>query len=247
MQYDLNLTANGGQRIDAGGNFFKYRTGVGKIRVTTHKGEYIDLLPGQGAYGLEFNSLTVKDMSGNANPGQLVAGGFDFRDDNIFGTVTTIDTNDRDLVMLGRSYMWGGWFGADGNAKFNQCGIYNPAGSGVNVVVEGMRFMSDSNTGALGCTLVGGVYVPSSNIVSANNKKIGGAQSTAKVFTEQMASSNHTVGMAWLMNWRLQQFAYTPFNPARPIIIPPGQTLLFAMSVFGSNGFAEFEFYETGV
>lgn len=83
MQYDLNLAANGSQRLEVNGQFFKYTSGAGKIRVTTNKGAVIDLVQGQGVWGESFSALTVQDRSGSANPGVLLAGSYDFRDDNV--------------------------------------------------------------------------------------------------------------------------------------------------------------------
>lgn len=83
MQYDLNLAANDSQRLEVNGQFFKYISGGGKIRVTTNKGAVIDLVQGQGVWGESFSALTVQDRSGSANPGVLLAGSYDFRDDNV--------------------------------------------------------------------------------------------------------------------------------------------------------------------
>jgi hypothetical protein len=92
MQYDLNLAPGAAQRIEASGRFFKYVSGQGKIRVTTSSGGQIDLMPGQGVWGVDFNGLSVQDRTGTGNVGVLVAGAFEFRDDTVNGAVSV--TND---------------------------------------------------------------------------------------------------------------------------------------------------------
>ncbi|MCL6484930.1 MAG: hypothetical protein I4O49_12305, partial [Janthinobacterium lividum] len=91
MQYDFNLSPGGAQNLDVKGRFFKYRSGTGAIRVRASKGGYVDLLPGQGVRGFDFESLTVADRSGANNVGVLIVGDFDFQDDRIAGTVDVVD------------------------------------------------------------------------------------------------------------------------------------------------------------
>jgi hypothetical protein len=103
MQYDLNLNANGSQRLEVAGRFFKYTNGAGKIRVTTNKGAVIDLTVGQGVWGEEFQSLTVLDRSGATNNGVLLAGSYDFRDDTV-AVSGTIDVGNVGADMYGASW-----------------------------------------------------------------------------------------------------------------------------------------------
>jgi hypothetical protein len=240
MQYDLNLAPNGGQRIEASGKFFKYRSGAGLIRVTTNKGEYIDLLPGQGAWGLVFDSLNIKNMTGTANTAQLVAGGFEFKDDNIFGVVTTIDNNDRDRSLSGVAFMGGIPSAGQGSGKFNATGIANPAGSGKNVIVDSILYVGDT-TGSI--VLYGGTFTPAVS-ASVPNKKVGGAVSVSKMFAELQTALPGTMITSQMY---LQPVTIGAINSVKfhePLIIPPGYTIELVYTSPSASHVAQYEFRE---
>jgi hypothetical protein len=139
MQYDLTLNPNGAQRIEASGKFFKYATGLGKIRVTTSKGQSVDLMPGQGVFGEAFTSLTIQDKTGGTNIGTLLAGDFDFRDDTVTGTVQALDGTYK-RTADGRTFMGNAQAPASGNSTVSVGHITNPSNSGINVYITAMKF-----------------------------------------------------------------------------------------------------------
>jgi hypothetical protein len=83
MQFDINLGANKSQHLDVSGTFLKYKSGTGPIRVRLNGGGYIDLVPGQGVSNVKFDNVDVQDRSGLTNTGTILAGNYDFRDDNV--------------------------------------------------------------------------------------------------------------------------------------------------------------------
>jgi hypothetical protein len=92
MQYDFTLNANGGGQVEATGEYVKYKSGLGAIRVKFSTGGYVDLTPGQGIrVQKRFNSINITDRSGNANQGVLVVGDVEFQDDTIVGVVSIVD------------------------------------------------------------------------------------------------------------------------------------------------------------
>ena len=91
MQYDFSLTAGGAQSFDVVGKFIKYQYGTGLIRVRMSMGEYVDLMPGQGVFSVDYTRFTVTDRSGAGNNGALLAGDFVFRDSTITGSVEVKD------------------------------------------------------------------------------------------------------------------------------------------------------------
>lgn len=91
MQYDFTLAAGAAQSFDVVGKFIKYQHGTGMIRVRMSMGEYVDLLPGQGVFSVDYTRFTVTDRSGANNVGALLAGDFDFRDSRISGAVEVND------------------------------------------------------------------------------------------------------------------------------------------------------------
>lgn len=143
MQYDFNLSAGGGTQLAVRGKFVKYKSGTGMIRVGINSGGFVDLLPGQGIWGIEYSTLNVSDKSGVANSGIILAGEFDFHDDRITGTVDVVDGG-KDRTLAGITYF--GYqsctVGTAGNHPFVQ--LLNPAGSGKNVYVKSLVLSSTS-------------------------------------------------------------------------------------------------------
>lgn len=140
MQYDFSVSAGGSQVIEVKGRFFKYKSGTGAIRVKATKGGFIDLLPGQGVWNVDFSQLVIQDRSGQANAGVMLAGEFDFHDDRIVGTVDVVDGG-RSRTMAGMAFMsWNDINPSAGNISAHQ--IWNPVGSGKSVIIEQIQFSS---------------------------------------------------------------------------------------------------------
>ncbi|MTV36281.1 hypothetical protein [Duganella radicis] len=238
MQYDFKLSGNGGMQIDVQGSFIKYKSGTGAIRVVTSKGGYIDLLPGQGVWGVDFTRLTVQDRSGNANTGVLLAGAYDFRDQTIPGTVSVADggmnwTNNLNCFMGSAS--------AIANAgTHNIAALANPAGNTKNVVVKSVKCSSVSGTYL---TLFLALYTPAGN-TKALNKKGGGAVSSAVLDAAQLAS------VAAFGNPLAMHFDNVNGTPRdvvfqEPVVIPPGYALIYRPgNTTGGAGDITFDFRE---
>lgn len=145
MQFDFTIPANGAQVLAVVGRFVKYVGGTGKIRVRMDKGGYIDLLPGQGAKGLDFGRLQIEDRSGAQNIGVLLAGNFEFQDDRISGTVDVVDGG-RVRTITGQAYIVGGGTGQTAST-YAAWQIFNPVGSGKRVAVGAYSLTSGAATG----------------------------------------------------------------------------------------------------
>jgi hypothetical protein len=139
MQYDFALTPLGGQIINAKGRFFKYRAGVGLIRVKLTDGAVIDLLPGQGVSNRNFETIEITDKSGAINAGTILAGDFDFRDERITGTVDVVDGGKSRTLAKAAFFAYGAKnTTVGGNHPFIQ--LWNPPGSGKNIFVKSGLF-----------------------------------------------------------------------------------------------------------
>lgn len=163
MQFDFNLEANGSQSIDVAGKFFKYKSGTGVIRVRMTSGGYVDLMPGQGVWNVEFSSITVQDKTGAANTGIVLAGWFDFRDDRITGTVDVVDGG-RTRTLAGQAFMSWANLGAGAAGLNSVHQLWNPAGSGKNIVIEQIQISSPAG----GFAGVAFWNLPITNLVAAN-------------------------------------------------------------------------------
>lgn len=239
MQYDFNLAANTGMSIDVAGKFFKYKSGNGVIRVRTSKGGVVDLLPGQGVWNSEFTSLTITDRSGLPNAGIVLAGDFDFHDDRISGTVDVVDGSrtrtDQNRAFV--AYVNGAVAGGSGAYAHQQ--LYNPVGSGKNLVVERVIVSSPvANTIRIN---KGGAILAQPAPDQAQSKKLGGASGVGQGRYEPASQAIQGTTM------------YNIFCPANtpvtiqftePVLVPPGWGLNVVAGVVESSMPTNFEYYE---
>lgn len=243
MQYDFNMSAGGGQRIDAQGKSISYKNGVGAVRVTTSKGEIVDLLPGQGVKALEFNWLTIKDISGATNTGALVIGNYEFFDNNLYGTMTVtgkvqaIDGN-RELSMAGGTFMAGRQVLAITGGAQNLIALKNPAGSGKNLIVERL-FGAGAGIGLIyHYLMLGALPTSSGNSVGplnlAVNIKADGPGSAARIYVDGFltTASNLSATAGWanaknllvtphMANGGGASYSATRETFPKPIVLPP--------------------------
>jgi hypothetical protein len=234
MQFDFNLTSGQSQTLDVSGRFFKYKSGTGAIRVRATGGGYVDLLPGQGVFSLNFTSLTITDKSGAANVGVLLAGEYDFRDDRITGTVEVI-SGEKSRVIAGNSFA--GSMGIVADPTFPaMVQLFNPAASGKNVFV---------NKIILGGTAAGEWIVSSTTTQLATlvgtcpNKKLNGAASSAERRREARAALGNTI-------FDLYATLNVPFDivMVEPLMVPPGNGIVVYPATVNVQNVTNFQFYE---
>jgi hypothetical protein len=141
MQYDFNLAAGAAQSFDVVGKFIKYQNGTGLIRVRMSMGEYVDLLPGQGVFSVDYTRFTVTDRTGAQNTGALLAGDFDFRDSRITGDVNVID-NAKAEVLAGSSFVANTSKLVATGAQYLSFSLWNPIGSTKRVAINSLTLFS---------------------------------------------------------------------------------------------------------
>jgi hypothetical protein len=262
MQYDFAVGANGAQRIEVSGRFFKYISGTGKIRVVTNKGGCIDLVPGQGVGADNFTSLSVKDRTGLANAGTILAGDFDFKDDNVYGTVKVLDdafvqvrNKDSTRSLAGAAFVGGGWCNGTATAGYQQLvGLHNPAASGKNVAVSSLIWSSNLPAGV---KLYLGSTAMAIGAAHARNKLATGAASAAIITTNEVSVAAVVTPLgAPLMELYIDaNSSYDARGGNRnvfdePIVIPPGYALLMINSnpaQIGNSILGYYEFTEAPV
>lgn len=242
MQYDFALTPLGGQIINAKGRFFKYRAGNGLIRVKLTDGGVIDLLPGQGVSNRNFESIEIVDKSGAANSGTILAGDFDFRDERITGTVDVVDGGKfrtKAQIAYGSSVR-------NGNvaAQFSNVQLWNPVGSGRNLVVEAIGVVS-----ALGGTIA--VVIPMSaallNLRGTPASKLVLAGATASVAQTRYENTGVANNADATLHFAMAANSNVPKNFAEPMVITPGNGLNVAALTANIDIGANFEYYEEPV
>lgn len=176
MQYDFSLAPGAAQSFDVVGKFIKYQNGTGLIRVRMSMGEYVDLLPGQGVFSVDYTRFTVTDRSNANNTGAILAGDFDFRDSRITGDVSIIDGSKAE-VMTGSSFVVNrsGFSAAPG--QFLTIQLWNPVASGKRIAINSMTLFASVDSSY---SLFGNQVDLAVNPRDCWNKNIGGAISVAR-------------------------------------------------------------------
>lgn len=234
MQYDFSVPPNGGQVIDVKGRFIKYRSGNSAIRVRLSSGGYVDLLPGQGVWGVDYTGLTVNDRSGFQNAGTILAGDFDFRDDRITGTVDVVDGGKArtlgDAAMIGFSYQ------SAVAAKFAGCQLWNPAGSGKNAYVEQVSCYSAGGV-AIGIAVLPSTAALATLGVGIVSKRLGGTASIMQARNESLAAV--TPGAFLLLDKSQKSYKFS-----EPIMLAPGYGLVLINQAAAEELGVTFEIFE---
>jgi hypothetical protein len=236
MQYDFTLVAGGGQPIDVKGRFFKYKSGSGLIRVSTDKGGFVDLLPGQGIRNTEFSRLVVSDRTGSGGYGVLIAGDFDFQDDRISGTVDVVDGG-KSRTLANMAFMGVPTIGAlAGNYSHAQ--IWNPAGSGKNAILKRYTVSSSS-----ACFILVKFHTAAlaSLIAKGKSKNAAGPVSVAEVRSSQdvVLLANQVIDQFFVSAGGSQTIALS-----EPIVIPPGYGVVFVPAMTAADIAAGLEWFE---
>lgn len=236
MQYDFNLSANGGQVIDVKGRFVKYRSGTGPIRVRLSKGGYADLMPGQGIFDTAFDSLTVNDRTGAQNIGVILAGDFDFRDDRITGTVDVVDGG-RARTIQGHAFMgYAGVTSASGQYSTSQ--LWNPAGSGKRLVVEQISINCDNSAPVV---ISNGTVQCLNKRTNGISKRLGYANGKGECRYESRATRQVDGYVAVFC----QAGSTVNFKPTEPFVIEPGNGLeVFFSGAIVATVTASYEWFE---
>ena len=237
MQYDFNLPPGGGMQIEVKGRFFKYLSGTGPIRVRASNGGYVDLLPGQGVWSLDYSSLTVQDRSNAQNAGVLIAGDFDFRDDRIAGTVDVVDGG-KSRTAAGISFVGA----ANGEAKENlYCvsQIWNPAGSGKNAIIESIVIGTSE---PMEVALAINENPMTKSIYRASNKKAGSQLSVCEMRVDNISGVPSGVVTPFMVLFMGRESLVIKLS--EPSILRPGSGVYSQGLIVGARCNAAFEFYE---
>jgi hypothetical protein len=248
MQYDFNLAANAGQNNEIVGSFVKYVAGVGLIRVRLSTGQFIDLLPGQSIKGVSFTSVNVSDRSGLPNSGSFLAGNYEFADDTISGTLSTINNSKQD-TLLGKGFVSGA-FATQSGVDCNGVILANPVGNTKNVTVKKLVWQIANGGGAM---IFYNMLLTPAGSVKAGNKLSGGALSTAVISAESRTVVQISVLGA--------PHAYVPAVTGvpgalaldEPIVIRPGYGLIGIIATangggsVGATGALAFEWREDAI
>lgn len=247
--YDINIGANKQQIVEAQGKFIYYLTGNAGGADTTIKvtfglgGTSVLLKPGQSirlpAAAKPIDTWRIENYANTATIlGQVLVGDGDFKDTNTTGMVQVIDG--------GKSRtLGGGAFSANNSVpsvagQYSRCQLWNPANSGVRLVVESISLVAANGTAAVAQLQFNQAQL--ANDQGAGMSKLGGgAAAKAHIGYDSNASlpSGGSLGQ-----YQAQTSGFMIFVPKEPYIVPPGYGLVMWSLLQNMNYNTWWEWYE---
>jgi hypothetical protein len=242
MQYDFTLIAGQSQVLEVRGSYFKYKGGLGAIRVTPSSGGPVDLLPGQGMSGIAFERLTIKDLTGNANMGFVLAGDGKWDDDRITGTVEVLEGG-KARTLAGMAFCATVETGAVDAAMLGRAAIFNPVDSVKRIVVEAIGLSSPY---AQKCNMFAmSAMLATDAGPGASKDFISAKTSVARLSTGQVSIP----GPGPAARWQLSVIANgrDVWTPKEPIVLAPGSGIVLWSQTQGVYFAASFEWFEESI
>lgn len=197
---------------------------------------------GQGFdFGKSVDRWLVVNKGTTAVAGQVMLSTAGFRNFRISGDVNVLD-NGLSRTMQNAAFLCQGFRAADAT---NRCSVqlWNPVGSGKNLIVESINAVSTSgqwltNVGLSNATLATPTDITATSVGS---KLAGGAIGVAKLYTNVTAGGTVNVALAALAG----QAAIPSMQPFKePIVIAPGYGLIQSCVQVNTALQAGFEWFE---
>lgn len=207
------------------------------------RGERVLLMPGQAFRmepGQQAQRWIISNHAGQATiSGRLVIGSGQIDDNRVTGSVEVIDGGKNRSRGNGAYTMPNGVTAGAGLYPFH--GIYNPAGSGKVVMVNGITM---SSTTAQAIYLEYGAGDPGGSVNTPVNKNVGGVSSVAAL--GRQGSSGAAPGNA-LVYVNVQANNTFDFKFSEPVVINPGYYVRAIGGTVATELGSTFQFYEESV
>lgn len=250
--YDFTLTAGGSQRILVQGDYVRVMSSTGAVEIVTDLIRIGPIVAGQGQKNTPFQWVTINDKSSAGNVGTILIADSDFVDQtilgavsvngtvNISGSVSTID-GEKARTLAGGMYAGAAAIGAVA-AQYANCQLWNPVGSGKNLIVVQADAGSPtaSNPVYLGTT----IQCATLYAYPGGNKKIaGGVANVAQLRVEnRVASDPYTFGI--LKNIFVGASMTSTWLMKGAIVVPPGCGFNCSQATANAQLNCNFEWFE---
>lgn len=219
--YRFVVPAGGAFQLQALGEYFKVLEASGALEVRGDTfGTVGQLQPGQGLADTPFARLEFRDLSGFANTVAIVLAGANFVDDRVQGVVEVMDGN-KARSISGAGYQWRCSSVTTNAANRPVSQLWNPPGSGVRVIVDGLLF---------GCTVATAINWGAINVAMPNpaasaiySVLAGGPGPKAVPLVNESApfpALSSVLGAIYV-----PASGAVEVNLRRPIVLPPGMGL----------------------
>jgi len=216
--YDFTIPANGSFTLLVEGSYYRILSSTGSLEVRRDGGSGVGpIYAGQGERDEEFKRITLVDKTGAINSGYIIISDGTFVDDRITGEVSVIDGG-KARTIANSSYC--SVVTCAGTAtNYSHVQIWNPVGSGKNVIVEAVNLFSPT---AAYLSLNLGSSILGVGIGNMQPKKALGSVSTAQTKKENKAAVTSD-SQIWLAYVAATQTQAIKFN--EPIALTPGSGL----------------------
>jgi hypothetical protein len=252
QDYDITVAVGASRQLDAQGEYFYYNAGSAGGADPTIKlrglssGLTIKLKPGQGfrlPAGEKETSWVITNFAGAATIiGFVTVGDGDITDNRITGSVEVVDGG-KNRTNANIAYFTTGYLSAVAG-QYTNLQLWNPSGSGRNVIVEGINYAS-ATTSFL-------ILMADSSQLTANlgaqiiSKKIS-STSTSLTQVRKETSATPTAQFANMMYMNITANTTNFFKPTEPLIIVPNSGLRIQNNTLNAELSVGFEFYEESI
>ncbi|BEV15566.1 hypothetical protein HBDW_23540 [Herbaspirillum sp. DW155] len=244
MNFPLNLAVGATQPVSQVGNYVYYKYGSAggadqSIKVKTDLGDEYVLMPGQG-FRLDnrtFTNLQITNATGQATiVGMLLIADGGFFDNRVTGSVEVIDGGK--ARTLGNGAFMGGVQCQAAASTYAHLQLWNPAGSGKNLIIESATYSSSIN---------GGVFFRTNGAVLATLQgngvaKMAGAPASVGELRYANVAAYQGGNNMLVLNLAAGQFS--TFNFKEPIVLKPGNGFLMIETIANGDLTGCFEWYE---
>jgi hypothetical protein len=241
QQYDLNIPAGGAQAIDVAGDRIQFLSAADPFAQIEVRPNYaqgnISLKPGQGfRFSEQVTRWVVFNRGQVPLTGFLMIGSGDFFDQRISGEVSIID-GERARTLANTAFICRHYQApVAGNGVTVQ--MWNPAGSGRNIVLESFGASSVTSQ-AINCYSMTAALATLGAV--GNSKLIGGAPSVAQ---GRGTNGNTPPTGNILVALNIQAGQVFEKSMRKPIILPPGNGIGFYSGIANADLAAFFEYFE---
>lgn len=237
--YDFTLTAGGSMQLLVQGDYMRIMSSTGAVEVLTDHYRIGPIMAGQGQAKSPFTRLTIIDRSGAGNVGNVLVADSDFIDNRINGDVSVID-GEKSRTLAGGMYS-GTPNSSAAAGLYSVCQLWNPVGSGKNLIVNSIGLAASAASIALVYTI--GSQAPTDQTVTrAANKLSGGALGVGQVRVD--ASGMPVFASNLLRTMACPASDVRDWDVRGAVVVPPGKGLALVGTVLNTQLIVNFEWFE---
>lgn len=228
--------------------FYSGNAGGADATITVNqdsRGQRVLLMPGQ-AYRMPVGDAGTRWLIGNLKDegtivGRLVIGQGELTDNRVTGSVEVID-GDRNLTNAG--LMFSGSSGSNPNASLYAVSqLWNPVGSGKNIVVKCCNFSTPNGQAAV--LNIGNVQMATDVTATRSANKLSGGANSAAMVRHGHSETIPTTGFLQAYNMTANQIV--TWKACGPLVIKPGFGFNLTGAAINTSATLNVEWLEEGM